>query len=162
MSHSALRRLGVLPAELKNEVYRHALTATFPIDIGRVRRDDPKPDPAVKKWWVPNGRIATKSRKEPDRVAATEMLAISLLRASKAILDEALPILNAGYQYCFDSCQALEDFFAAIGENYELLTRVSVPTSGRQAQDQLQCVNFKRNPKAVEVRVDGWTKARSV
>lgn len=133
---SPLGDLGKLPAELRNEIYRHALTPEQPIELSRARIKNPKYDKGENKklpTWDQQPKtifhcrslIQIKTGKRICKVHAARALAVHLVEASKVIRAEARPILFGGNTFKFENASTVAIFAETVRNALHLITRVS-------------------------------------
>lgn len=128
---SPLGDLGKLPPELRNEVYKHALTTERPIELSTftAERIQNWPGGPIRHISDCRGKLLTGRIKGTKRVltAAGQVLSVHLLRTSKAINAEALPSLYSGNLYQFDTFSTMRMFRVKTLERFAMITQMSIP-----------------------------------
>lgn len=170
-----LGSLGDLPAEIRNEIYMHALTTNQPIEISRMRVRNPNYTgekergsrrKELKYLFYCRATARSGRGKRPRRVAAAKALALSLLLTSKVVREEGRPVFFGMNVFYFEGVNALKVAVGEVGSRsaFPLLTRVSVPVlSG--AFRPLHGLDHLRRPKCIEIRVgpsNGYPWAKNI
>lgn len=162
-SSDPLGDLGRLPAELRNEIYRLALTTDSTIIISRsMFMNSPADAPrqaskagSSKVSYAPRGKISTgrKSRKanRDIKVAAASVLATGLLRASKSINEEVTSILYGLNTFLFGHGLAAREFFEFIGNKGALITSVRIDVWRSQWTGELRYFSRIKRPKQIDI-----------
>lgn len=165
---SPLGDLGKLPPELRNEIYKHALTSANPIEISRCRVPNPKWTPENDKknaktigggeskcLWRCAGVVRRPQDKESCKIPAVQALAINLLRTSKAIQNEATSILYGANKFEFQTDFALGQFTSTRTTfRFPLITRISIGFEFTLRMGKiLELIRRLTRPQQIELRL---------
>lgn len=151
---SPIGDLGKLSPELRNEIYKQALTSANPIEISRCRYPNPKWTPVNDKKRIYRGQskcyrgwegVVRRPRgKKSCKVPTERVLAINLLRTSKAIQNEATSILYGANNFEFQSAFAFEKFTSSsAGLRFPLITCISIGVEYNMDKifESIRCLN---------------------
>lgn len=124
-STNSLGDLDKLPAEIRNEIYKLALTAPSVILI---KRHQDRPPGSTKHTFAMKicGTFLTMKGKQKRRVSCVKGTGIGLLRASRTINTEAAPILYHNNSFQFIHRGALNIFLNRLNETTLFLSDIDI------------------------------------
>ncbi|KAI9683706.1 MAG: hypothetical protein M1829_005012 [Trizodia sp. TS-e1964] len=147
--------LRVLPAELRAQIYMHALISPLPIDFC------PPPDTRSQVVSAFYGTYVTAAPKEQiDIHEARARLAPALLRTSRRIRDECFDFFYSCnvFQFSRPGCwPVLANFLDTIGSNTNLLQRVTIGLPMEEPQQASLEVPNENAMRDAILRFDGGT-----
>lgn len=119
-----------LPAEIRERIYHFAVQPALPLPLvvvngGPLTANDKKElEKARRKeaWTVRPHRYARWPHR--GRVPLATAPSVRLLRTNRQVAREAAHVLYRTARFDFDSPRQLEEFFCAVGGNFELLRRI--------------------------------------
>lgn len=148
--------LDKLPAEIRNEIYKHALTTEAPLRISRshhgagicIRHDACVRIAHSKRFCFTVTTLTVPKRTRKVQTPARKVIQGGFLRVSKAIHKESTPILYRGNSFDFDTTQVLHDFFRKSPVNAPLLAYIKLNRALIHARD-LDVLGNIEDPKQV-------------
>ena len=153
-SNASLGAFGQLPPEIRNLMYGFALTSPGKIEISRYRVVSPLGAAYYSPKYGPKSKVETWHGKRKSKPAASKVLAVNLLRASKAVNAEATPVLYGLNCFAFENAHALSTFMPMIGERAALLTDVEF---GAFSLAEVATLNRMASPKAMTIEAGSNT-----
>lgn len=118
-----------LPAEIRIEIYKHALITEEPFRVTRSRHENRTckhyrccvPIAHSARFCLVITTLVIPKRRQKVRMPAGSAISAALLRASNAIQKEAISILYHENCFQFDTTRALYDFFRTLPRNAPLM-----------------------------------------
>lgn len=111
-----------LPPELRNEIYRHALSTNRTIVITHHK--------GSKGRFGAKGRILKSTAMQKRKIAFGKELTPALLRVSRTVYAEAMQLLYAENCFRFNSTATFKVFVQELGEKASLLTDIELDVEG--------------------------------